>query len=58
MGYDEMRSIGGAIGLVGLFVGFVGVIVYAMWPGNKKNFDRAAMVPLDDDTPADEGRSK
>ena len=32
-----------------LFVGFIGVIAYALWPGNKQRFDHAAMAPLDDD---------
>ncbi|GAB5504431.1 cbb3-type cytochrome oxidase subunit 3 [Pyruvatibacter sp.] len=49
MGYDEIRGIGGAIGLVMLFFGFIGVIAYALWPGNKQRFDHAAMAPLDDD---------
>jgi cytochrome c oxidase cbb3-type subunit 4 len=51
MGYDEIRGIGGAIGLVMLFIGFLGVIAYALWPGNRKQFDRAAQLPLEDDTP-------
>ena len=58
MGYDEIRSIGGAIGLVMLFIGFLGVGAYALWPGNRKQFDEAAHVPLDDDAPTGEGRSK
>ena len=57
MSYDEIRGIGGAIGLVMLFVGFIGVIAYALWPGNKKHFDEAAMSPLDDDLIANEGPS-
>lgn len=62
MGYDEIRGIGGSIGLVMLFVGFLVAIAYALWPSNRKQFDRAAMVPLDDDAPASdmpasEGRS-
>lgn len=51
MGYDEIRSIGGAIGLVMLFIGFIGVIAYALWPGNRNRFDRAAQLPLEDDAP-------
>ncbi|GGD04872.1 cbb3-type cytochrome oxidase subunit 3 [Pyruvatibacter mobilis] len=51
MGYDEIRGIGGAIGLVMLFIGFIGVIAYALWPGNRNRFDRAAQLPLEDDAP-------
>ena len=33
-----------------LFVAlFVGVIVYVFWPGNKKKFDDAAKLPLEDE---------
>ncbi len=51
MGYDEIRAIGGAIGLVTLFLGFIGVIAYAMWPGNRKRFEEASKLPLEDDEP-------
>ncbi|MCB1546493.1 MAG: cbb3-type cytochrome c oxidase subunit 3 [Hyphomicrobiaceae bacterium] len=28
---------------------FAGVLVYALWPGNKQKFDRAARLPLEGD---------
>lgn len=28
---------------------FVGVVLYALWPGNKEAFDRAARIPLEDE---------
>lgn len=28
---------------------FIGVLIYTFWPGNKKRFDRASRIPLDDD---------
>ena len=31
-------------------------LVYALWPGNKQKFDRAARTPLDDEKDADDGR--
>jgi cytochrome c oxidase cbb3-type subunit 4 len=44
-----------------LFVAlFVGVLIYVFWPGNKKKFDAASKLPLDDeknDKPGGEGRS-
>lgn len=42
-----------------LFVGlFVGILAYVFWPGNKKKFDAAAELPLDDnnDKPEGDGR--
>ena len=41
-----------------LFVGlFIAVLAYAFWPGNKKGFDEAAQLPLDDDDkPEGDGR--
>ncbi|MGD8480659.1 MAG: cbb3-type cytochrome c oxidase subunit 3 [Methyloceanibacter sp.] len=32
---------------------FAGVVLYAFWPGNKKRFDEAAKLPLEDDPEAD-----
>ena len=33
-----------------LFVAlFLGVILYVIWPGNKKKFDEAAQLPLEDE---------
>lgn len=29
---------------------FIGVIIYVFWPGNKKKFDEAAQLPLEDET--------
>jgi cytochrome c oxidase cbb3-type subunit IV len=28
---------------------FAGVLLYALWPGNKEMFDKAARIPLEDD---------
>jgi cytochrome c oxidase cbb3-type subunit 4 len=28
---------------------FVGVVIYVFWPGNKKKFDEAAKLPLEDE---------
>ena len=42
-----------------LFIGlFVGVIAYVFWPGNKKQFDEAAQLPLDDDNDNPEGNGR
>jgi cytochrome c oxidase cbb3-type subunit 4 len=36
-------------GLVLLVILFVVVLVYALWPGNRKRFERAARAPLEED---------
>jgi cytochrome c oxidase cbb3-type subunit 4 len=46
------------------FGSFVGIVVYAVHPGNKERFEQAARLPLDDDSPSplgegrDEGRQE
>ena len=34
---------------VASFGSFLAIVAYAMSPGNKKHFDEAARIPLDDD---------
>jgi cytochrome c oxidase cbb3-type subunit 4 len=34
---------------VWMMVMFLGVVVYALWPGNQRRFDEAASIPLRDD---------
>jgi cytochrome c oxidase cbb3-type subunit 4 len=36
-------------GLVYLFLLFVGVLAYALWPRNRKKFADAARIPLKED---------
>lgn len=49
MDYEEIRSAAGAYGLVYFMLMFLGVLVYALWPGNRKKFDDAARIPLKED---------
>ncbi len=42
---DFFRSIWG----VWLMAIFVGIVVWVMWPSNRKRFERQADIPLDDD---------
>jgi len=49
MTYDEASIFAQTWGLVFLVVLFLGVAVYALKPGSKEKFQRAARVPLDDD---------
>ena len=55
MSYHAATVLSQIIALV-LFVSlFVGIIAYVFWPGNKKKFDEAAEIPLDDNSDEPEG---
>lgn len=62
--YSLVRAWAGAGGLVFMVILFVGIVAYALWPGNKKKFDHLAQLPLqDDDKPkapetAEDGKRK
>jgi len=48
MEYQWLVTVSQTAGLL-LFVGlFLAVLIYALWPGNKRRFERAARVPLED----------
>lgn len=48
MDYEWLVTVSQIAGLF-LFGGlFLAVLVYALWPGNKKRFERASRVPLED----------
>ena len=49
MDFDNVSQFAQTWGLVYLFVLFLGVLAYALWPGSKAKFDRAARLPLDED---------
>jgi cytochrome c oxidase cbb3-type subunit 4 len=49
MSYEEIASLSGSIGLIFFIVLFAAVLVYALWPGNKRKFDDAARIPLKED---------
>ena len=49
MSYEEIRSTAGAYGLIYFILMFIGVLIYALWPGNRKKFDDAARIPLKED---------
>lgn len=34
---------------VWLMLLMTGIVIYAMWPGNRDKFERAAQIPLKDD---------
>jgi cytochrome c oxidase cbb3-type subunit IV len=52
--YAQVASITQVAALL-LFVGlFVGMLIYAFWPGNKKRFEEAARLPLEKDPEPDQ----
>jgi|TARA_B100000315_G_C14281048_1_gene453053 cytochrome c oxidase cbb3-type subunit 4 len=49
MTYETVSAFAQTYGLVYLFVLFIGVLVYALWPSNRERFERAARMPLQED---------
>ena len=49
MDYSAVSHFAQTFGLALLVALFAAVLVYALWPGNRKKFERAARAPLDDD---------
>jgi cytochrome c oxidase cbb3-type subunit 4 len=49
MTYHDVLYVSETYGLVYLVVMFAVVLAYALWPRNKKKFDRAARMPLEED---------
>ena len=47
--YTALSEFAQTWGLVYFFVIFAGVLVYALWPSNKRPFDEASRVPLRED---------
>jgi cytochrome c oxidase cbb3-type subunit 4 len=51
MTYDQVASISQVVALLFFIALFAGVLIYAFWPGNKKRFEEASKLPLEDDPP-------
>ncbi|MEO9899857.1 cbb3-type cytochrome c oxidase subunit 3 [Nisaea sp.] len=49
MTYQTVSAFAQSWGLVFLVVMFSTAVVYALWPGNKSKFKKAAHVPLEED---------
>jgi cytochrome c oxidase cbb3-type subunit 4 len=47
MSYEDVASISQAAALLLFVAFFIGVLIYAFWPGNKKRFKEAARLPLE-----------
>lgn len=48
MSYEQASHMAQTWGLVRLAAGFLIAVVYALWPGNREKFNRAAHAPLND----------
>jgi cbb3-type cytochrome oxidase subunit 3 len=40
------------------FASFVAIVAWAVHPGNRERFEKAAMMPLDDDAPSPLGEGR
>ncbi|MGC2409579.1 MAG: cbb3-type cytochrome c oxidase subunit 3 [Methyloceanibacter sp.] len=49
MTYEQVSSITQIAALLFFVALFVGVVIYAFWPGNKKSFEEDAKIPLEQD---------
>lgn len=47
--YEQVLSFAQSWGAIYFVVLFVVVCAYALWPSNKKKFDEAAHIPLEDE---------
>ena len=47
--YTSLAQFAQTWGLIYFFVIFLGVLVYALWPSNRRSFDEASRVPLRED---------
>lgn len=50
MTHQTVTVVSQVVALILFLALFIGVIVYVFWPGNKKKFDEAAKLPLEDET--------
>jgi cytochrome c oxidase cbb3-type subunit 4 len=54
MTYEQVASITQVAALLLFIAMFLGVLIYTFWPGNKKRFERAARLPLEQDPDPDD----
>ncbi len=51
MDYETVRDFSANYGLYYFMAIFAIVVVYALWPSNKKSFEDAASIPFKDEGP-------
>lgn len=47
--YEKLASFAQTGGLLLFVLAFILVLIYALAPGNRRRFERARQIPLDDD---------
>jgi cytochrome c oxidase cbb3-type subunit 4 len=52
MSYMTVAQFAQTWGLGFLVLMFLAAVAYALWPGNRSKFERAARMPLSDETPS------
>ncbi len=52
--YETLAKFAQTWGTVYFVLIFLGVLIYAFWPANKKSFDEAARTVLNDEEPGDD----
>jgi cytochrome c oxidase cbb3-type subunit 4 len=50
MSYEQVASFTQTAALLLFIAIFIGVVIYAFWPGNKKRFEKDAQIPLRKDS--------
>ena len=48
MSYDYVANASSILGLIFFMMLFAVVVFWALWPKNKKNFEQAARIPLEE----------
>ncbi|MGX1096777.1 cbb3-type cytochrome c oxidase subunit 3 [Amorphus sp. MBR-141] len=56
MSYEAVSSFAQTWGLLIFVAVFAVIVAYALWPKNRKNFEEASRIPLEDDKPAADDR--
>jgi cytochrome c oxidase cbb3-type subunit 4 len=58
MTYQAATILSQTVALVMFVTLFAAIVVYVLWPGNKKKFEAAAELPLEDDNDGPDGGRK
>ena len=58
MSYETIAGSTQTIALVLFFIVFLVIVAYALWPGNRDKFERAARLPLEGASGPDEFENK
>lgn len=49
MTYETVAQLSGTTALILFILLFLGVLAYTFWPGNRKRFEHASRIPLEND---------